>query len=225
MKKILFTFIFIGYISVSAIAQTNRLTGKVYAFKDQPLKNIEVVAKKSKKTVYTDSLGIFRIECQAKDLLEFNGNGFQKTKHKIDFKKPEARKLQEIKMIITDHEKNRVAAVEGLHISKEKLEENFINYPEYNYNYFNYPDVFNAIARINAGNDNIRISGNQVFVRDENSVFSQSPAIFILNGQLALDINDLQTRDIETIKIISDGSARYGIRASSGAVIISTFKK
>lgn len=223
MKKNLFVFIFLC-ISVAVQAQTNRLTGKVYAFKDQPLNNIEVTAKKTKKTVYTDSLGFFRIECQAKDHLEFSGNGFQKTRLKIDFKKPEARKLQEIKLIITDHEKNRVAAVEGKHISLEKLEANFINHPEYNFNYFNYPDVFTAIARINAGNDKIRVFGNQVFIRDENSNFSQSPAIFIVNGQLALDINDLQTRDIETIKIIADGSARYGIRASSGAVIISTFK-
>lgn len=225
MKKILFLiFLLLNLIDFSN-AQPKSIFGKVYAFKDLPLNKIEVVAKKAKTSVFTDSLGHFRITCEQKDKLEFSGNGFQKTSIKIDNEKSSVQKMVKAKMILNDGIKNEQAAISNGHVNEENLKNSRQMYPEYNYNYFNYPDVFSAIQRIYAGDDNVSVRGGSVFVRKENSLFSASPAIFILNGELALDISDLLMGNVEAIKVIPDGSARYGVRASSGVVLISTYEE
>lgn len=225
MKKFLFlTFLLLNLIDYSN-AQPKSIFGKVYAFKDLPLNKIEVVAKKAKTSVFTDSLGYFRITCEQKDKLEFSGHGFQKTNVKIDNEKSSSQKMVKAKMILNEGEKNEQAAISNGHVSEKNLSNSRQMYPEYNYSYFNYPDIFSAIQRIYAGDDNVSVRGGSVFVRKENSLFSASPAIFILNGELALDISDLLMGNVEAIKVIPDGSARYGLRASSGVVLISTFEE
>lgn len=224
IKKFIIPVLFVMIFVFQVNAQPKSIFGKVYAFKDLPLNNVEVVAKKAKTSVLTDSLGYFRITCEQKDKLEFSGNGFQKTSIKIDNKNSSVQKMIKAKMIINEGVKNMQAAVSTGHVTEEKLNNSIQNFPEYNHNYYNYTDVFSAIKRIYAGNQNISVRENSVFVRKENSLFSASPAIFIIDGKLALEISDILMGNIEAIKIIPDGSARYGIRASSGVVIISTFK-
>jgi outer membrane cobalamin receptor len=61
-------------------------------------------------------------------------------------------------------------------------------------------------------------------VRKEKTTFSNTPAIFMVNGKLALDLTDMLTSNIKSIEIIPDGSAQYGPSASHGVVFITTYK-
>jgi len=219
--KFLPVFLFLLFAAFSnGNAQQRLLYGTVYAFKDLDLNNIQVNAAKAKTSVTTDSLGRFKIKCEPNDKLEFIGNGFKKLVRKVT---REDTKIIKVKMIFKGGEKNINLAVENAHVSKEDLENSISLHPDQNYEYFNYPDVFNAISKIYAGNDNISVRGKAVYVRSENSTFSRSPAIFIVNGNLALDISDIMPGDVESIEIIPDGSSKYGPGAANGVVFIKTW--
>ncbi|HSM47836.1 MAG TPA: hypothetical protein VK872_08490 [Draconibacterium sp.] len=201
-------------------AQNKNVYGNVFAFKGLALNNIQVSSAKSKTTTQTDSLGNFRIVCEMEDKLEFTGFGFQKKVIKLE--KPQNN--IKVKMIFKGGNKNVAVAVENGHVSKENLEKSIEQYPDQNFEYYNYADIFTAISRIYVGNDNIRVAGKEVYVRKEKSTFSAVPAIFIVNGRMALEIGDILTGNIESIEIIPDGSSKYGPGAANGVVLVTTFQ-
>lgn len=221
MKKIYLAFISLFLLVAQINAQQKVVYGTVYAFKNLPLNNIKVAAAKEKTVVQTDSLGKFKIICQATDKLEFTGEGFRTLTRKLE----KTEKTIKVKMIFKGGKKNIALAVDGDHVSKEKLENEIKLHSDQNVEYYNYPDIFTAISRIYVGNDDIIVRNNSVFVRKDNTQFSAYPAIFILNGKLALDIKDIMPRDIESIEIIADGSKLYGPGAANGAVLITTNQK
>lgn len=223
MKKILFLLI-ITSIASYINGQNITVVGKVHAFKNLPLNKIEVIAKKAKSKALTDSQGNFRIICNSRDKLEFTGNGFQKTTFLINSNSSNVNSIW-VKMLFIDREKNQIASVKNGHITQEKLLNSIQSYPEYNYNYNTYPDIFTAIDRIYASNDKIRVQGEAVYISSNNFGSSQNiSAIYIVNGKRSLDISQLLMRNIESIKVIPDGSTEYGLNASEGVVIITTLK-
>lgn len=213
-------FVFVCFLLLISVihvnAQRKNVYGNVFAFKDLALNNIQVVSSKSKTTAQTDSLGNFRIVCEQEDKLELTGFGFQKKVVKLE--KPQNN--IKVKLIFKGGNKNMELAVVNGHTSKERLESSVELHPDQNFEYYNYSDIFTAISRIYAGNDNIRVSGKEVYVRKEQSTFSAVPAIFIVNGRRALEISDILTSDIESIEIIPDGSSKYGPGAANGVVLI-----
>ena len=215
------TILIVIFISVSAIsyctAQQKTVYGKVYAFKDLALKNIQVNASKAKTTALTDSLGKFSIVCEIGDKLEFTGIGFNKYTVRLKEVKP-----LKVKMIFKGGPKNEKLAVENGYVSAEDLALCISTQADQNYEYYNYPDIFSAISKIYASDDNVKVRGNEVYIRTKNASFSSYPAIFIVNGKLALDLSNILTRDIESIELIPDGSRQYGPGAANGAVIIKT---
>lgn len=220
MKKVLIICISTALFCIQSGAQQKVVTGNVYAFKNLALNHIQITATKAKTTASTDSLGNFRIICTPTDKLLFNGAGFNKLARKLE---REERTLK-VKLIFKGGEKNILLAVDNKHVDPEELKNSIELHSDQNFEYYNFPDIFSAIDRIYKGNDNIRVNGNAVFVRNEKNTFSAAPAIFIVNGRLALEIKDIQPRDIESIEIIPDGSKQYGPGAANGVVRITTFR-
>jgi TonB-dependent SusC/RagA subfamily outer membrane receptor len=210
--------LFITVLEVNA--QRKNVYGTVYAFKNLALNNIQVTTAKTKNTTQTDSLGNFRIVCESEDKIEFTGFGFQKKIIKLE--KPQNN--VKVKLIFKGGNKNIALAVDNGHVSKENLDKSIALYPDQNFEYYNYADIFTAISRIYAGNDNIKVNGKEVYVRKENSTFSAVPAIFIVNGKRALDLSEILTGDIESIEIIPDGSSKYGNGAANGVVLVTTIQ-
>jgi hypothetical protein len=208
------------FVVLQVNAQRKNVYGTVFAFKNLALNNIQVTAAKTKNTTQTDSLGNFRIVCESEDKIEFTGFGFQKKVIKLE--KPQNN--IKVKLIFKDGNKNSALAVENGHVSKENLDKSIALYPDQNFEYYNYTDIFTAISRIYAGNDNIRVTGKEVFVRKENSTFSAVPALFMVNGRRAIEISDILTSDIESIEIIPDGTSMYGPGAANGVVLVTTIK-
>ncbi len=221
MQKILIICISLALITLQAKAQQKIVYGNVYAFKNLPLNKIQVSASKTKNSELTDSLGNFRIICEPTDKLQFAGEGFNKVSRKLE----RDEKTIKVKMIFKGGDKNMAVAVQSNHVKKEDLEYSIQNHPDQNFEYYNYPDVFTAICRVYAGNDNIRVMADGVHVRNDKNTFSAAPAIFIVDGNLALDLQDIQPRDVESIEIIPDGSKQYGPGAANGVVLITTNRK
>ena len=199
-------------------AQRKNVYGNVFAFKNVVLSNIQVSSVKSKTTAQTDSFGNFRIVCEMEDKIELTGFGFQKKVVKLEKQQNNIK----VKLIFKGGNKNIDLAVENGHVSKENLEKSIELYPDQNFEYYNYADIFTAISRIYAGNDNIKVAGKEVFVRKEAGTFSAVPALFMVNGRRAIEISDILTSEIESIEIIPDGSSKYGPGAANGVVLVTT---
>jgi len=220
MSKFVIACFTLFIVVLQVNAQRKNVYGTVFAFKNLALNNIQVTSAKTKNATQTDSLGNFRIVCELEDKIEFTGFGFQKKVIKLE--KPQNN--VKVKLIFKDGNKNIALAVENGHVSKENLDKSIAQHPDQNFEYYNYADIFTAISRIYAGNDNIKVNGKEVYVRKENSTFSAVPAIFIVNGKRALDLSEILTGDIESIEIIPDGSSKYGSGAVNGVVLVTTIQ-
>lgn len=200
-------------------AQLKIVEGKVHAFMDLPLNKIQVVAKKAKTEVFTDVEGKFKIQCEDKDKLEFSGEGFLKESKKLEDGENEIA----IKLIFKGGSKSQEEAVNNGHVSEEKLLQSIELFPEYNFNYYNYPDVYTLIAKIYQNNYNISVNNEEVHVRkDSHSNFYPTPAIYVVNGRVTLEIKDILPSNIKTLKVVPDASDEYGPSAVGGVVKIST---
>jgi hypothetical protein len=213
------TFILVTVIS-NCTAQQKTVQGSVYAFKDLALNKIQINAAKAKTVAVTDSLGRFRIKCEPDDKLEFSGFGFNKVIVKLKDQKP-----LKVKMIFKGGPKNENLAVENGHVSKADLVLRISTQSDQNYEYYNYPDILSAISKIYASDDKVKVGGGGVYIRSGNSSFSNYPAIFIVNGKLALDLSNIVPRDIESIELMPDGSKQYGPGAANGVVLVKTVNK
>ena len=57
------------FINIGHTQSNTKVLGKVFTFKNTPLEGVQVVFKKSKKDIFTDSSGVFKIGFTKKDVL------------------------------------------------------------------------------------------------------------------------------------------------------------
>ena len=99
------------------LAQTRVVHGVLTAFNKYPVANIEVVAKKSKATTVTDSLGNFSIVCKEKDQIKIKAETFKTVSRNVD---KDTDSLL-INLVFMDSKKNRDLAIGYGYMSKEDL--------------------------------------------------------------------------------------------------------
>lgn len=199
--------------------QDNIVSGHVFAFKETPLNKIVVTAKKSKKTTLTDSLGNFSIECKGIDKLTFTGHGFKDVyiNVKINDNKP-----IKIKMVLLDGIKNKVLAINNMHIDEVELDLVIKKYQAYNTDYLNFDDVFEMIRGKFSGVQIINRDGTKkIIIRGGNSLNLDNGALYVVDGQIVDDISFISPIIVKTITIDREG-AIYGSRGANGVVIITT---
>ncbi len=204
--------------SVAAHGQTNPVTGKVFAFKDTPVANIRITAKKSKQSALTDEEGNFNIKIDKKDKLIFEGEGFRKEVKKV----VEGQKL-DVKLFFLTGERNEEALVGAGHMSKESLFFSKSNFLQYNNDYHNYQDVFMLIAGKFPGVKVYNELGvRRIVIRDIAYISGRdNTALYLVDGQIWQDIAVLTPEEIVSIDVLKDG-APLGFRAVNGVVVIST---
>ncbi len=80
------TILATGLLLLSALifSQTRVVYGKITAYNQYPIQNIEVLTKKSKAAVKTDSLGMFAIACMEKDVIRIKPKIFKTTTRKVN---------------------------------------------------------------------------------------------------------------------------------------------
>jgi TonB-dependent SusC/RagA subfamily outer membrane receptor len=196
--------------------------GKVTAFTTYNLANTEVVSKKTKTTILTDTSGRFEIMAPQGDMLTFNAYGFEKNQRKVG-KETEP---MEVNMILKNGNKNEEIAVAYGHIRKEDLTYALSHYTDLNNDFSKYTNMEQLLQTELVGAQVINSGGLKVYLRGAETTeiggFDHS-ALFVLDGVATDMIDNINPRDVKTITLLKGAEANmYGSRAAHGAVLIET---
>jgi hypothetical protein len=200
------------------------IKGKVTAFSTYSLANTEVISKKTKTTILTDTLGRFEIMAPKGDMLTFNANGFEKSQRKVG---KDADPL-EVNMILKEGKKNEEIAVAYGHIRKEDLTYAVSHYIDLNNDFAKYTSMEQLLQAELVGAQVLQQGGLKVYLRGSESTqvggFDHS-ALFVLDGVPTDRIDHLNPKDIKAVTLLKGSEANlYGSRGSYGAVLIETKK-
>ncbi|MCK4992112.1 MAG: hypothetical protein KAS29_16555, partial [Bacteroidales bacterium] len=126
--------------SVTTIAQTRVVTGVLTAFNEFPVANIEVKAQKSKSSILSDSLGVFQIVCNEKDVIKIKPETFKSVSRKIS--KREGDDTLHINLVFMDSKKNREIAVGYGYMDEKDLTYAVSHLQQENNEYCNFSNVY-----------------------------------------------------------------------------------
>lgn len=208
--------ILVGIAHVSE-AQEHVVHGKITAYNQYPIQNVEVLSKKSKAAVKTDSLGMFSIVCNYKDVVKINTKVFKTVSRKI---RQDTDSLF-INLIFIDSEANRQIATGYGYISQADLTFAASHLEQENNEFCNYSNVYDLLQGQFPG---VSVSGSTVYVRGgTNSLNLSTEALYVVDGTVTGTISWLHPCDIVSVDVLKDGSAAiYGTRGANGVVVFKT---
>jgi len=207
--------------SLSSVAQTRVVKGKLITFNTYPVQNVEVASKKAKSTVMTDSLGQFEIVCNEKDVIMIKAKVFQSFNKKV--KKDDD--YISANLIFRNTPENREIATGLGYITHEQLTFALAHMADENNDFCNYTDVFSLVRGKFPG---VQIKTNSlgtegIFVRGDKSLYGDNEAIYVVDGVRVGDVSFVNPCEMATIDILKDGGAAlYGSQAANGVVVIET---
>ncbi|MBJ2176474.1 TonB-dependent receptor plug domain-containing protein [Aureibaculum sp. A20] len=200
-------------------AQERTVTGMVTTFEDIAVINAEVTVSSSKISVFTDSIGQFKISCLDKDKIKIRAKGFSSQKVKIDDKTEELK----INLVFKPGKKGVDVAVGYGHIDESDKSFAITSIKnESKYEFTKYSNVIDAIVNSSPA---VTYNGSGITIRGESSLLGSSYALIILNG-ISINMGQLaalSTSDVKSVDILKGGAAAiYGSRGANGVVIITT---
>jgi TonB-dependent SusC/RagA subfamily outer membrane receptor len=206
-------------ISFTAKAQTRVVNGKLTAFNSFPVMNVEVSSKKAKATTMSDSLGIFSIVCQDKDVILVKPKGFKPVTQKVSGETDSMK----INLVFIDTQKNRELAVNSGYLTEVNLNYAVSNLTDKNNDYCKYTDI---VTLLRAEGSGIQVSDSgEVTIRGGNNSFTAgaSNALIIVDGQPQTSIDWIRPCIVKSINILKGSDAAiYGSRGGNGVVVITT---
>lgn len=211
------TFLLLSYTSKG---QVRTIKGYVTTFDSIPLIKAEVVALSSKRTVVTDSLGNFEIECLAKDKLKVVANGFVSQKIKIS----DEIKFALVNLKLKSNPKSQEIAVGYGHVKDADKLNAVSSLHNAGSNFSNFSNMYDLIRGQIPG---VSIINKQIIIRGDNSIHGSSAALIIVDGAMVdgVSLEMLRPIDVKSVNVLKDGAtAIYGSRGASGVVIIETKK-
>jgi TonB-dependent SusC/RagA subfamily outer membrane receptor len=229
MKNI--AFLILAGILISAPVYSQKkskelmaVKGKVTAFSNYNLSNTEVISKKTKTTVRTDTLGQFEIMAPAGDMLTFSAYGFEKNRRKVQ----KDNEPLEVNMIFEEGQKNEEIAVAYGHIRKEDLTYALEHYSDLNSDFTKYTSMEQLLQTELVGAQVLSQGGAlKVFLRGAEQSTGISgfdhAALFVLDGVPTDRIDHLNPKDVKSVTLLKGSEANlYGSRGAFGAVLIET---
>ena len=206
--------------TTSTIAQTRVVHGILTAYNKYPVANIEVMAKKSKSTTRTDSLGHFSIVCNEKDQVKMKPETFKTVSRKIDKHTDTLR----INLVFMDSKKNRDIAIGYGYMKKEDLTFAAENMQQENNEFCNFPNIYELLKGKFPGVTVDGASGTyRVFIRGAQSINSNNEVLFVVDGSPSMNASGLFPCNIKSISVIKDGmTSIYGTQGSNGVILIET---
>ena len=220
MKTVALISVFILF-SLSSVAQTRVVKGKLTTFNTYPVQNVEVASKKAKSTVMSDSLGQFEIVCNEKDVIMIKAKVFQAINKKVK----EDDDYISANLIFRNTPQNREIATGLGYISHEQLTFALAHMADENNDFCNYSDVFSLVKGKFPG---VTVKSNSmgtdgIFIRGDKSIYGDNEAIYVVDGIRVGDVSFVIPCEMATIDILKDGGAAlYGSQAANGVVVIET---
>lgn len=212
------------FMVLPVFSQTRVLKGEIITFNHYAVQNVEVVAKKAKSAVKTDSLGQFELVCNEKDVITVKTKVFDQYSKKVTSKDD----FISANLVFRDNKKNREMATGMGYIKPDQLSYALAHLSHENNNFCSFSNVFNLLTTnfpelqlINGAGGGVK----GVCVRGQKSLSStmQSESVYEVDGMIVSDISFLSPCDISSINIMkSGGTAVYGTQAVNGVIIIKT---
>ncbi len=220
IKHKIILILILTFFSVHSFSQIKTIMGKVTTLGNVPLIGAEVTVKSTDATVYTDSTGVFKTQCEWNDKLKIKAEGFLSENVKITDKirivavnlKPKANNSQKEYDIGYGKvsEENRSTAISTLEDSDT--------------DFTRYKDMYDLIRGNFAG---VQVQNGEVLIRGVGSINSSSAALIVVDGVINESdvLREIRPINVKSINIIKDGStAVYGARGANGVVLIETKK-
>lgn len=207
-------------VSIPSFSQTRVVRGKLTTFNRYPVQNVEVMSKKAKSTVMTDSLGEFELVCNEKDIIMIKAKVFQALNKRVNAED----QYISANLIFRDTPKNREIATGMRYITPEQLTFALAHLADENNDFCNYTDVFDVVrGKFPGVQVKSTSSGQGIFVRGDKSMTGENQAIYVVNGVRVNDISFINPCEMVSMDILKDGGAAlYGSQAANGVVVIET---
>jgi TonB-dependent SusC/RagA subfamily outer membrane receptor len=207
-------------VSIPSFSQTRVVRGKLTTFNRYPVQNVEVMSKKAKSTVMTDSLGEFELVCNEKDIIMIKAKVFQALNKRVNADD----RYVSANLIFRDTPKNREIATGMRYITPEQLTFALAHLADENNDFCNYTDVFDVVrGKFPGVQVKSTSSGQGIFVRGDKSMTGENQAIYVVNGVRVNDISFINPCEMVSMDILKDGGAAlYGSQAANGVVVIET---
>lgn len=210
------TFLFLALLSMSA--QKIVIQGKITLFKTITVENAEIGVKKTKNKTFSDSLGIFTIECNAKDKLYIKASGFKTKQLKV--KNLEG--FTTVNLTISGDEDDIKLAVTKGHIKQSDLPlamKYFDSMNQYSYGYTNIIDL------IKGKFPQASIVNGEIILRGSNSISAgaKNGAMIVLNGSVSSmsSLQSISLINIKDIRILNASEAsRFGTGSGNGVISV-----
>lgn len=206
---------------ISSKAQTSIVHGKVTLYHEIPVKNATITVKKTKNTVYTNSLGFFSIECKIKDKISISATGFDKKTIKVKNLKDSIH----VNLSIAGKESDIQLAADNGHIYQYDVvlaTKKYNTKPLYS---LGYP---NTVALITGKFPQIELVGNEFILRGINSITegANNGALIVINGILSdvSTLNSIVVISIKNIEILTGSAAtKYGPGSGNGVIMVELY--
>lgn len=219
MKKIFVVFV-VFLVSLTGFTQERILQGRVFTFDSIPLIGASVQVKSTKQVVKTDSLGMFSVAYNPKDVLKVSARGFTTEKFK-----PESKvRIAIINLKLKPGQKSREYAIGYGHVKDVDKLNAVSNLNNKDVDFSMYSNMFELIRGRFAG---VQVVNGEIIIRGINSINSSSAALIVVDGVPTSSsvLNSIPPVQVKSINVIKDGSAAiYGSRGANGVVLIETKK-
>ena len=224
MRIKLLAFIFCSFFAQNIIAQQT-ITGTITATDNIPLPGVNVIIKNTSIGAATDFDGNFSIEANKGDVLVISYIGFVTKEITITDAKvytvvleEDLNQLDEVVVIGYGTQKkailtSSVSSVKGEELAKEP--------------------VVNAVQALQGKAAGVQIvasdapgGASTVIIRGLGTIQGGRDPLYVVDGVLTGNINNINTSDIKTMNVLKDAAslAIYGNRGANGVIIITTKK-
>jgi TonB-linked SusC/RagA family outer membrane protein len=225
--RLLCIIFLIQCLSLSALAQSSRVSGTVKDTKSLPISGVSVTIKGSKTGVITDSSGYYAIDVPSSEsILVFSNVGYVPKEEKVGNRQfisvTMADKVNDLEEVVvigygqTQKKSNLTGSISSVN-AKQIQERQPIN-------------VYDALQGQAAGvlimNDSgepgaegsVTVRGNNTFAAEGNK------PLWIIDGVLTDNPNAINPNDIERIEVLKDAASAsiYGARSAAGVILVTT---
>lgn len=224
--RILFLFILVlinsNLLSAQESVSKIKVTGYITDTNNKPIQDIIIMIDNEKQNTFINKKGFYQIKVPAKtkSIIAFSlkyglKEHIYKGETEVNFQFQANDNLH-----ITEHQDGQKINVGYGAVDKEELSSSVSVIEGNSSNH--YRNIYDMIAGKVPG---VTVTGTKIVIRGLSSFNSGTDPLFVVDGQVVQNINDIPPSEVDNISILKGGeAAMYGSRGGNGVILI-TMKK